>query len=730
MHDADLFRGVYREAYHEIVQPGRVWTAGKYFLRRWSAYLSPPEMWLVIGARQLSYLNRRRPWFTAYDNTLAGAAGLNVDVYRRTLKRAIAEQEGAIAHFLKKQADPHYVLRDARPRKGRTRYTVRLDDPLTPADAAALARWLQTRLSANAGEQELVAVLEEARQLEAQRLWAKTLDAAQQDAAAEAPAEPLLTVADVVLSLLPHLAQDAVSGKAWRAAAGALHTHIIAGERVHLEPQYFREKWLPQLGAGPALLLIALRSLCYYNEESGEIRDVVRVEANALAQQLQTTTRTLRRWFKKLEQAAAHDALFGPFFTFLESVKQPDQTVLSVYRVNPKMPLTAADLLRYQQRAAGRPQHAAEPHAGNGHNDANGVADKRSVTYRRVTDKKSATNGAAAGSANGLPDKKSVTKGAARDPVADKKSVAQAGAGQKVGNGTAGNGQKVGASQTKGRPYKHYERLLTLLNLQSINQLEQNTEQQYQHLWRMHEQKALQPFADVVVADSSLLDFMEQLGIQEPTRSRIAQRLAPGNAPATVVGWWLYAQQQANLDQPLAYVVSRLLAADQPPPPYAELAQMSWEQWRAYAALAALASGPLSEPLTAAPDPQFDQWLALYGRTPAENLPFAVGLGLPTPPPYPPPHASAPPPTPKNADAALWQETLAELALQMTQSTFDAWLRQSRFLQRQDQTWTIAVINQAACSWLENRLYHIIQRTLATVVGSDVVVQFVVDGGD
>ncbi|MFW6098124.1 MAG: hypothetical protein ACOC9Z_08600, partial [Chloroflexota bacterium] len=452
---ADVYRGVYNQSYNEIVNPGRVWTATKYFLRRWPAYLAPAEIWLVIGARQLSYLNRRRPWFAAYDSVLAGAAGLNVDVFRRTVKRDIAEGQGYIAHFLSKARDPNYVVRDDVPRKGRTRYNIHLDDPLTPADAAAFASWLQLQAPADAEPARITAALRQARQLEPQALWADELATG-----AENEQDTPLTVTALVQRLYPQLSGD--DDARWRQEAEAVHTHLVAGEIVHLEPHYFREKWLPALGTGPALLAVTLRSLCYFNEETGEIRDVVNTEARELARRLQTTTRTLRRWFKKLEKAAAHDTLFGPFFTFIENSKQPDQTVISTYRVNLKMPLTKADFGVYRARLAG------------GGSGANGLADKKSVTngaqrgrvLAKAPDKKSVTSDKGAK----VTDKKSATK--AR--VADKTTATPGRGGQNNGNVDGGAGQKVAPSRTKGRPFKYYERLLTVLDLEELEQLEQN----------------------------------------------------------------------------------------------------------------------------------------------------------------------------------------------------------------------------------------------------------------
>lgn len=726
-HPPDHYRGIYNQSYNEIVNPGRVWTATKYFLRRWPAYLAPAEIWLVIGARQLSYLNRRRPWFTAYDTALAQAAGLNVDVLRRTVKRDIVQGEGFIAHFLSKDRDPAYVVRGDVPRKGQTRYTIQLDDPLTPADAAAFAIWLRRQAPADADAAQITTALRQARQLEPQALWADELRPGH-----ESEQGLPLVVTDLVQHLYPQLEDDETECE-WRAAAEALHTHLVAGEIVHLEPQYFREKWLPALGPGPALLMVTLRSLCYFNEETGEVRDVVNTEARELAQRLQTTRRTLRRWFKKLEKAAAHDTLFGPFFRFLENSKQPDQTVISTYRVNLKMPLTPDDFGQYQARLAGA---AAVK---------NGVADKKSVTNgdrqrrdrQKVPDKKSSTEASHAG----VADKKSAT----RAWVTDKTTGTGEGNGQTVGNAKGGSGQNVAASRTKGRPFKHYERLLTVLKLEKLEQLEQSTEQQHQPMWRMNDGLAEKSLA-AVAADSSAA-LLDGLGIHEPARGRI---LESDVSREELVAWHLYAARQSNLEQPTAYVVARALAGDRPPQPFLDLANMSWQQWRSYALVAYLSSQRLldldSAGMAFLRSADFQLWAELYGGTSPEHLPFGVGRGLvgfrivgvggsgdgaADWSGEPASNPGVAPMTDGSEEAAgeasdLWQDALAELSNQMAKATFEAWLHDSRFVKREGEVWIIAVSTPAAREWLHNRLRRVIEQTLSMVVGERCEVRFVV----
>jgi chromosomal replication initiator protein len=76
--------------------------------------------------------------------------------------------------------------------------------------------------------------------------------------------------------------------------------------------------------------------------------------------------------------------------------------------------------------------------------------------------------------------------------------------------------------------------------------------------------------------------------------------------------------------------------------------------------------------------------------------------------------------------AHIWPAALGELQLQMTQATFDTWLRDSRLLKCDNGTFVIGVKNGYAKDWLENRLLTTIKRTLIRLTGRTVEVRFVV----
>ena len=74
----------------------------------------------------------------------------------------------------------------------------------------------------------------------------------------------------------------------------------------------------------------------------------------------------------------------------------------------------------------------------------------------------------------------------------------------------------------------------------------------------------------------------------------------------------------------------------------------------------------------------------------------------------------------------VWSAALGELQLQMTQATFDTWLRDSKLLKQEDGTFVIGVKSGYAKDWLENRLLATIKRTLARLTGQTIAVKFVV----
>ncbi|MBI5931491.1 MAG: chromosomal replication initiator protein DnaA [Chloroflexi bacterium] len=73
-----------------------------------------------------------------------------------------------------------------------------------------------------------------------------------------------------------------------------------------------------------------------------------------------------------------------------------------------------------------------------------------------------------------------------------------------------------------------------------------------------------------------------------------------------------------------------------------------------------------------------------------------------------------------------WLATLGQLQLQLHRSTYDTWLRDSKFLSYEDKTFTIRVRNGYTKDWLEQKLYRAIRHTMCSVFREQVEIKFVV----
>ncbi len=79
--------------------------------------------------------------------------------------------------------------------------------------------------------------------------------------------------------------------------------------------------------------------------------------------------------------------------------------------------------------------------------------------------------------------------------------------------------------------------------------------------------------------------------------------------------------------------------------------------------------------------------------------------------------------------AQVWTIALEQLQQQMTQATFDSWVKETQLISADNGTWQIGVKSEFAKDWLENRLLSTISRTVSGIVGSPVQLEFVVAAG-
>jgi hypothetical protein len=250
--------------------------------------------------------------------------------------------------------------------------------------------------------------------------------------------------------------------------------------------------------------------------------------------------------------------------------------------------------------------------------------------------------------------------------------------------------------------------------------------------------------ADVGVLLALLTDF----GIQEPVRSQIASN---GVDLAATQAWIWYTQGQENLRDPVGFLVSRLQQHVPPPEDLLALAR----------AMAQLGEDDLAVLHGYAEERRWDDgWWRLFGEKEGDRRLAALftedllelwytrvydgeGRGAPGRSRYgawrgrrgnaddEPVAEAAPVPgadalvSERLTAAQVWDAARGEFALQMTQATYDTWLRDAQLIAYADDRFTVGVASGYAKDWLETRLAATIDRTLRRLAGREVSVQFV-----
>lgn len=129
------------------------------------------------------------------------------------------------------------------------------------------------------------------------------------------------------------------------------------------------------------------------------------------------------------------------------------------------------------------------------------------------------------------------------------------------------------------------------------------------------------------------------------------------------------------------------------------------------------------------PFPEVFRHTDLYRRHwQTENWPSLAAQDDPAHEPVHNPSPPKPLPVPTTEDERIWVAVLEDLALQMTRSTFDTWVQDTRLLSLDREEW-VAVItapNPTTQTWLTERLYATIRRTLGGHLRHAVTVRIII----
>ncbi len=74
----------------------------------------------------------------------------------------------------------------------------------------------------------------------------------------------------------------------------------------------------------------------------------------------------------------------------------------------------------------------------------------------------------------------------------------------------------------------------------------------------------------------------------------------------------------------------------------------------------------------------------------------------------------------------IWEAALGELQVQVNKANFDTWLRDTEGLRYRDDVFVIGAPNAFVAEWLGSRLLSLIKKTLASIIGQQVEINFVI----
>ena len=285
-----------------LLEPGRVVRLPVYSLR-WLPYVGSQVIFLVMALWQEYYL-------ASGGKTRKGNCKVSVRAERICQWAGISRAQffrllhpgGSLEWFTRKIDTDHEVdKRSGRAKKSSNKYEL-FESPLTPADAEDL----KTFLLAHGIQDSPLSALQLAISTNPKEIFQYPVRQPSEDFSKMTPRHQ--TVQDVITELVGHRLDGELGN-----LADQLADRLVTQGDFILVTWYFLKHWLPELGADAAMFVLILRNLCYFNDQTGEIRDEVWMDGGyeAIANRLGINNpRVVANWLPvRIERGKRKDEL-------------------------------------------------------------------------------------------------------------------------------------------------------------------------------------------------------------------------------------------------------------------------------------------------------------------------------------------------------------------------------------------------------------------------------------
>jgi hypothetical protein len=271
--------------YQRIVKPGQQFLIPNYFVNYWLKRLGPTFAWVVVALQQAG-------WRAAlhHENCSISQAmiGEEIGVHRHTVAKELNTNPWCSWHvptisYQKGITDAHGVYRPLP-----NVYEIYEPSPLVPEHLAGLYHYFQDK-NGLAEIQGAIKVLMEIKPREVLTLIHEYAQASAQKIRQPLSIKQLIELA----TNFDFKALSAESRRELESHCSRLQLHLMDIGST-LCRQYFRQQWAPLLGPALAWLVLILRSRCFYNQETGELRDTYTWEKKELAALLGQSVQNLK----------------------------------------------------------------------------------------------------------------------------------------------------------------------------------------------------------------------------------------------------------------------------------------------------------------------------------------------------------------------------------------------------------------------------------------------------
>lgn len=269
--------------YARAVKPHQRFLISKYLINYWIPRLGPTPGWIVVTLHQMAW-RFNSDHFTIKQDDIAQEIG----IHRHTVSKWLKENPWCswLVHF---ESQSSYIDSQGNFVRPANQYELYLPIPLIPEHLGGLFVYFQ-QAQKTIGDainhllglkpRECLALLEQLAPTATQEFT-----------------EPLSIKNVVELAIGQRFDSLPVTErKDLTARCSSLQSHLVDSGTLCL--QYFRRTWLPRLGSALAWLVMATRSRCYYNAETGELRDTYLWQKSELTKMVGRTMKQIHRLLK------------------------------------------------------------------------------------------------------------------------------------------------------------------------------------------------------------------------------------------------------------------------------------------------------------------------------------------------------------------------------------------------------------------------------------------------